>query len=47
MPIDVSVGAPSSVDPEKLYSLVEFIRCSGISYARIKQARKDGLESVF
>lgn len=43
MPINATTGAPTSIDPEKLYALAEFIRCSGISHSRILRAAKDGL----
>lgn len=44
MPVHASAGAPTSIDPEKLYSLAEFIRCSGLSYTRIRHAAHDGVE---
>jgi hypothetical protein len=44
MPVAASTGAPTSVDPAKLYSLPEFIKCSGLSYTRIRSAARQGLE---
>ena len=44
MPINATTGAPTCIDPENLYSLAEFIRCSGLSYSRIRRAAKGGLE---
>jgi hypothetical protein len=44
MPINATAGAPTSISPDNLYSLAEFIRVSGLSYSRIRQAAHDGLE---
>ena len=44
MPIIASCANPTAINPETLYSYPEFIRCSGLSYTRIRQAGRDGLE---
>ena len=44
MPVIASAGAPTSIDPRTLYSFAEFIRCSGLSYSRIRRAAHEGLE---
>src|SRR5262245_62114410 len=44
MPVTASASNPTSLDPSKLYSLPEFIRCSGISYTRIQSAKRAGAE---
>ena len=45
MPIyPVTTNSPTFIDPSRLYSLSRFIRDSGISYTRIQNAAREGIE---
>ena len=40
----VTTASPSFIDSSRLYSLSRFIRDSGISYTRIQNAAREGIE---
>lgn len=40
----VTTNSPSFIDRDRLYSLSRFIRDSGISYTRIQNAARAGIE---
>ena len=44
MPITATIGNPTVIRPEDVYPLQGLIAASGISYTRIRDAAKAGLE---
>ncbi len=41
MPVISRSGDPTKIVPGDLYSLPEFIRCSGLSYGKIRKAARE------
>jgi hypothetical protein len=44
MPITARAGHPSAIQPDTVYGLQHWIEIAGISYSRIVNARKAGIE---
>jgi hypothetical protein len=44
MPISAPVSGHSLIDPNVLYSLRQFCMDSGVSYSRMREAARDGVE---
>lgn len=44
MPVMSDAGNPTRIEPGVVYTLREFIRASGLSYSRIREAARAGIE---
>jgi hypothetical protein len=47
MPISAPVSGHSLIDPDVLYSLRQFCMDSGVSYSRMREAARAGVECEF